>query len=222
MNPLLISAARQRLKNIRRVYPNSGPGAIELIAGDDSVGWLGEVTTGSLITGAALISRLGGGLGTGVNSSSPWLKFVHNGKVLFVASRPYSRQVSWSMLNSKDILTGARTLVIGEHTYKVRVLTGGNANPASVAGGEWDALMYAVSEGRPSEYVGLKAANYSDSALGVGTSSNPIRTICMETMANNAANGLNRGRVGVQWFGGLVKSDDGTLVYWRPVLELVE
>lgn len=221
MNPLMLSAARRRKLHLKKTYPNSGPGASELASGDETIGYFGEVAGSAFITGAQLASLIGSMPGTPINSGGGWLKFMRGGKPLFVAKLPYARSISWNDLNSKNILTGARTLVIGGKSYKIRVMTGGDKNPYTAAGGEWNDLMYAVSAGRPAGYAGLRAAEFSETALGIGSVANPMRTLCLETSASASANCMTRGRENTAWFGGLQKTDNGTLVYWRPVLEPV-
>lgn len=174
-----------------------------------------------LITGVALASLVGMTAGTSINSPVGFMKFARKGKELFVATRPLRSSISWNQLNAINVITGNKVVEINGVSYKVRLLTGGNGDPSSAAGGEWNELMYAVCSGRPASYVGPKLAELSETTLWIGDGSNIRSTLCQETQGGVPANCIRRGRDNTQYYAGLPKTDNGTTVYWRPVLERV-
>lgn len=107
----------------------------------------------NIITGNELISKLGITQGTQVTTGDiTWLKFMtEDGEELLVADRNIRRSISYDHLESvgvvKTLSSGydpsqqGKIIDIDGKQYKVRLLTGGNDNPAASAGGEWDRLI---------------------------------------------------------------------------------
>lgn len=176
-----------------------------------------------LVNGTTLATLSGlGSVGTSVNPSAGFLAFEQHGKEFFVARQPIRRSISWNQLNAVGAVDGTRVVTIDNKQYKVRLMTGGNGDPSSGAGGEWNEYMYAVSANRPANYDGPVLADYTLAQLGIGDGSNAISTLCKETHINSAANCVRRGRDNLTYYAAIPKNDAGTLVYWRPVLEAVE
>lgn len=198
-------------------YPLSGPGNTTLLAGNNDAGWFGEVPAASLITPAALSTAVGMTYGTAINSSYGWLKFVYGGKILFIAKRPIRYNLSWNNINALNLVYGAKTIVIGGRTYKVRLILGGNADPASNNGREWDRLIYPVTSERGGAW-----ANYSSSDLVYGSGDGRY-SWCQEKISGNTSNALCRGGASLTSFGSGNPASSANANYgWRPVLELVE
>lgn len=178
--------------------------------------FVGEVPTTDLINGTALASLVGLTAGTAQNTEEPWLKYDVDGKVLYIAKKPYRRAISKPSLVSADIVTGSRTVVINDKTYKVRLLTGsGDAS-------EWNTLLYPICTARPinvsiwANYTNADLGIYNSISNGVGQASH----VQEGSGGSNLTRGADGGATDIKrqftanntaqaWFG------------WRPVLELV-
>lgn len=204
MNTLLIAAAKVR--------EDAEPASHELQ-------YLG---TEALIGGNTLAVLAGLTSGTAINNAGGFLKFLRDGKIRYVATKPFRHSVSWNQLNAIGLVSGSKVVSIDGQSYRVRLLTGGNGNPSSAAGGEWDELIYAVCSGRPGSYTGPRLAELSVATLYIGEGSTIRSTICQETQNGVPGNCIRRGRDNTQYYAGLPKTDNGNTVLWRPVLEPVE
>jgi hypothetical protein len=194
-----------------------------LIAGDDQLGWYGEVEAADFITGSALAMAVGLSAGYPIgDDTTPWLGFNHQGRRLFVAKRGLRHSIDWNTLNSLGIVFGTTTVQIGEHTYKVRLITGGNTNPSTAAGGEWNDLLFRVSAEDP---LGLGAdlwADYTAADLGVGQDNPTVfkGTTCQEYHGSTSSVVI-RGFYDVNYYGSAQPTLSSSSYVWRPVLELV-
>lgn len=175
--------------------------------------------TEPLVNGTALANQSGITHGNATNSTAGFLKFARKGKLIYVASRPFRSSISWDYLNARNLIKGNRTVTIDGKVYVVRLLTGGNGDPSTGAGGEWNELMYAVCSDRPADYTGPVLANLHPNTLGIG---NGAMTMCQETWASNSERCVCRGQNNVADYSGYLKTFQSTTVYWRPVLEPVE
>src|SRR5690606_4437313 len=80
--------------------------------------FLGEVPASEFITGGALASAIGLTAGTAHNTNEPWLKFVLDGKTLYVAKKTFRRSITWNQIHARGAVFGTRTVVIQGNTYK--------------------------------------------------------------------------------------------------------
>lgn len=234
---------------------NSGPGPKTLIAGDTTLGYFGEVTDTQLFTPAQIASMSGFTLGTD-NATVPgpgsnlWLKFVWNGKFIFIAKMPFRTNISWADLYAAGLVYGTRDngkypqtpavhqyiqmpKVEGSRTWtlKPRLPTGYGTDPTpggTLTTGEWNQLFgRCVADANG----GLGAPNfasftYAQTGISPG---NTLDTIVQETLNSNVTTGFIRGEgttgVPVNAARAALKTDrasGGTNVHgWRPVLELV-
>ncbi len=199
MNSILLAAASQHIGKA----PDLAYGGVE-----------------ALITGSALAGLVGVSQGTVFSNNAGWMRFNVKGKPVYVSKQPLRRGVSWNQLNALGLVTGTKTVEIEGKRYKVRLLTGGNGNPSTGAGGEWDQFMYSVSLDRPVSYQGPRFAEFNATELAYGSGSVIYSTLCQES--TSAANCVRRGRDNVQYYAAIPKTDNGTTVMWRPVLELVD
>jgi hypothetical protein len=179
----------------------------------------GEVAGADLITASALATALGITGTVLVDPNPNWLKFIDNGKTFYIAKKPMRTAVLWETLDAIGAIKGTKTLNIGGNIYKVRVMTGGNADPASSGGGEYNAYFGRVTV----NYTGPAAdrwANYSNTDVyWNGGTANGELTLCQEKYSTNGP--LTRGYPG---FNGLWYQAPGSThggYGWRPVLELV-
>lgn len=196
------------------------PGNPELIAGDDQLGWYGEVPVTDLITGPDLATILGLTLGTSQNPNAPWLKFAYQGKILFIAKQTYRHSISMDAFLNAQIAAGNRTLTIKGRTYKIRLMTGTDGAGELAPGGEWNALMYRVAAGAqiPAED---KWANYTTSEMSYGSGGNGYITWCREVRVSAGSIYATRGNGSITAIHGYTKATATFQYGWRPVLELV-
>lgn len=192
--------------------------------------FLGEVSASELINGFDLAARIGLTVGTAQHDDEPWLKFIHQGKVLYIAKKPYRHNLSWDAIHAQGAVfgTGVSVVEINGATYRCRLLTGANEDPTTAAAGtnpagtedsEWNRLLYPVHVDDPE---GRAWAQYTDADLHTrSTHGNGAYSWCQETNATNAAQRVFRGSSGVLDFSFTSSSNSSTLYGWRPVLELI-
>ena len=171
----------QRLISTLRASGGGGGGMLEIGPGPTTgqydattdTGYYGEVSAAELITGAALASGIGLGAGTAM-ADAGWLKFYvgpnadcNRGSmayVLFVAKMPLRYGLSWDQINTAHPVNGSGAqITIGADSYKVRLLTGADADPSTYsataagtncaqnpgAGSEWNDLLYRIHVDAP-------------------------------------------------------------------------
>lgn len=206
-----------------RPLPTEIPGPALLAAGTTQLGWYGEVSDAALIAGSALATQLGLTAGVAINPNAGWLKFSHLGKILFVAKKTIRSTVSWNHLNAVNAIFGTRILEIGAHKYRIRLLKGGNADPASASGGEWNDLIYRVHANDPTN---TNWAAYTDAQLFVGQNGAGSFSWCQEADAQDPSKKTGRGMASLtHWMrdNPIENNVNGANAYqsWRPVLEYV-
>lgn len=211
--------AATRLMNaivISRDYANT-PGPTTFKAGGVMFGgYLGFTTATELISGTELASAIGLSAGTAQYSTDGWLKWMKAGKLMYVARKPQRHTISWDNINAVGAVFGTKTVVIQGKTYKVRLLTGGDASPASGAGGEWNEIIYGVHKDQEPNWD-----NYTDADIVV-TSGDGRYSWCQETSASNSSDRVHRGYSSVTDFRTAPSSTVDGRFGWRPVLELVQ
>ena len=121
-----------------------GPGPQELVAGNMTAGFFGQVSASELYSGERLSFELGVTEGTLQNSEAGWLKFARNGRILFVAMQTFMYGVSWDHLYSRGIVYGTddagkaprgtptnqlTTVEHGGNRFIVRLATVASADP---------------------------------------------------------------------------------------------
>ncbi len=197
--------------------PYDTPGPQTLKTGTLDFGYFGFVSAVELITGDALALDIGLSVGTAQFSDAGWFKWAYNQKILFVAKKTFRHSISWNQINAIGAVFGTKTVSIGGKTYKVRLLTGGNGQPASEGGGEWNMVMYGVHQNYlpPWDYC-------NDQDLQTHNShGNGSYSWCQETSSANPSNRVRRGNNGVSYFNTVTSSDTPPSTGWRPVLELL-
>jgi hypothetical protein len=102
----------------------------------------GEAT---LITATDLAAAIGLVDGTVLNDDSTWLKFVDAGKTFYIAKKTLMVNITHEQLDAVGAVYGSKTIVIGGLTYKVRLMTGLNADPGDAAGGEYSNYLMRVT-----------------------------------------------------------------------------
>lgn len=196
-----------------------------------------------LPTGTSLTQTLGIGNATPevlINNDSGWLKFVHNGKIKYIAKKPFMHTVSWDDIAKAEAVYGNRTVRIGSRLFRVSLLSGAEADPSSWttastasdnngAGSEWNELVYRVHNAIPTDgaapsqggkQIGLNWWNFTDADIVVGSGDGRI-IWCKETLAFNTASRVFRGQLSLSNFGSTTSSNNNTGLGWRPCLTLI-
>lgn len=196
-----------------------------------------------LPTGTSLAQTLGIGSATPevlINNDSGWLKFVHNGKIKYIAKKPFMHTVSWNDIAKAEAVYGNRTVRIGSRLFRVSLLSGAEADPSSWTtsstasdnkgvGSEWNELVYRVHNDVPTDgaatnqggkQVGLNWRNFTNADIVVGSGNGRV-TWCKETLAFNTANRVFRGLDSLSRFGNAASSATDPNYGWRPCLTLI-
>jgi hypothetical protein len=245
MNELLLSSGNQG----QMYFPNSGPGTKVLKAGDATIGWFGIVTGAELFQGWEVSTALSLSAGTVLNeTNNNWLKFVYQGKYLFIAEKVWRYNLTWNDL----YLAGGVYGVKGNGTYpmpsnatsqwkvmikpeagydvpwkmSIRTLQGATADP--FAPGDLNALKLATgNEYNDLLYRLINSAGlpnmgvfeqWAITALGAAPA---LNTLCKESSSANTLQTLTRSTNGTTAVGAkatVISTDTG----WRPVLELLD
>jgi uncharacterized repeat protein (TIGR02543 family) len=199
------------------------PGTLLNIPVGGGYTFLGEITTAQLFGSGQTILDHFNPTGTNFNTTTNYLKFENtDGTVLFVAKTPVKHTISWDAINGGNAtqnagnvnsgVYGAMQKTINGETYKIRLLTGGNANPASSAGGEWDHLLVALNT--------YNSSVYNDAYFGTG-SGNGRRSWTQEQHSSGSSARVHRGYDGVSSFRTNYSYNANSDHGWRPALELV-
>lgn len=213
-----------------------GPGPNILIGNDESTGFFGEVPADELITGDALASMIGLTGGTSQNSTTPWLKFFMDDKILFIPKTSLRHSISWDAINSVNAVYGDREIDLLGYRFKIRLLQGiGPGETVTYSNGfdlpathqsEWNRLFYPISEeSTNADYYKLSQtghnwATYSQAELNISTGDGR-RTWCQEAVSDEDTRRAVRGGNAVTQLNWTASSISSTSYGWRPVLELV-
>lgn len=177
--------------------------------------YLGYVPPGDFITAQGIVTTLALTQGA-VNNTEGWLKFKYESKILYIFKRHVAYGVPWNTLNSKGAVFGTTTVTINELVYKVRLIKGGNSDPSTGAGGEWNDLIMPLVYGEPKYFTDVDLGN--DPATNRGT-------ICQETILTNSNNCVARGNgssaTANYQTAGTPKTYNQVFSGYRPVLELI-
>ena len=230
-------------------YPDSGPGPKTLLAGDEQLGYFGDLTGEELFTAAEMFAAIPLSVGVDIAvPAKPWLKFFFKGKVLYIAKKPLKSNVSWNDIYAVGGVYGtndnglypAATPVNQYHpmtkvengrtwTLVPRLIRAVNSDPANsgsyaMAGydqSEWSQLFGRVVNAA-NDVTTEKWARFTNGEVG-GTS-NFFNTVAMETYGPNVTYGAIAGNGG-----GFITRLNQTKVTrkytyefgWRPVLDLI-
>ena len=201
---------------------------------------MGEISTDNLISGDDLANMVGVKAGVPQNSSVPWLKFVLENQLLYVAKRPFRHSIRWEYLyqlglvygtdGSGDYPIGSPTnqkviINIAGSPFLVRLMKGSNTDPTdqpdTISGdqnrnNEWDRLIPNIISG-PNSW-----AKYTKEDLGIGLAGKGDSSWCQETSSKNYGFRVIRGGAGTPYgFHTRDGVDSGNSRGWRPVLQLI-
>lgn len=106
MYELLASGGKKR----GALYPDSGPGSIELVKGDETFGYFGSLSAAEFFTAAELSLEADYSEGNVYITNPEWIKVMMDGKVLFIPSRPIRNNPSWNGLYNAGLVYGDGTI----------------------------------------------------------------------------------------------------------------
>lgn len=174
----------------------------------------GEVAQADFITFSDLATAVDITTGTVINNTAPWLKIVQNGTTYYWPKASIRSNLSRETLDAKNLVTGNTTVVIGGLTYKVRLITGRDADISTTIGREWLDWVTNLTNGN---WAGYSAAQL---VTGTGGATNGELVLTQErhTEATWAANGYPN-LLANGWYQNPNATNGG--YGWRPVLELV-
>ena len=188
-------------------------------------GYYGFVDSTNLITGDLLAKQLDFNVGINRSSDAGWLKFyvgpnavcnnTDHQRVIYVARTPLKYSVSWDDINNADLIFGNRNIDIGNNTYQVRLLTGGNERFGT--GSEWNELLYRVCIARLAD--GGKWDIYDD--MGLHSGLNGLASWAPEIDGSSTFRRVIRGYSDITTWNTAASSHTSSYFGWRPVLELV-
>lgn len=203
----------------------TGPGPQSLLVGDHRTGFYGETLVEDLINSVDLAAAINLTEGFAMYSAEPWLKFNQDGKTLFVSKKPMRRNVSWDAISAANAVYGGEsgsviTTAQGDQ-FRVRLLTGGNGDPSTAAGGEWNRLLYPVHIEDPNGTgwgIGYTNADLIlDQEHPYGRAS-----WTQETPAADVNDRVTRGNSGLtNYWVAAISSSTSDAFGWRPVLEFI-
>jgi len=199
------------------------PPGSTIIAGDELTGFYGEIVGSDFITYSSLSYQVGLSAGTlQHDAESAWLKFSLDGRVVYVAKKPIRHTITAREINDQHLTvenSSTSTVTVNDNVFKVTLLTGGDTNPASSPGGEWNRLMYPIHIDDPD---GLEwGINYTNGDLSIGEGDGRATwTSASET--DTYGDRIFRGHSSLTAFSS-VRTDYAVAVHgWRPVLRSVE
>lgn len=142
---------------IIQTFPDSGPGSKSLIAGDEEIGYFGEVSSTALITYLGLKTHLGFSAGS-VGPDVGWLKFIHKGVVKFLSKKACYWSVSWDALYAAGGVYGTNDLgkfpaAAAMNQYKPFVVPDGTKSCT---------LVPKLLSGAPNDPTGITAADVTN------------------------------------------------------------
>lgn len=191
-----------------------------LLSGDSQLGWFGLVPAADFINVIGLVSQLGSTDGINTNQTTPWMKFAHQGRVLYIPQKPIQYNNIWRDFYRLGLVYGSRRVVIQDREYIVRLIKGSDNDPFVSVGGEWNDLMYRVSDYNSGLSPEEKWANFTVVDLAIANNVYGQGNWCQETDASGY--GLVRGPNNVGAYSTHAKGGSRSNYRgWRPVLELV-
>lgn len=177
------------------------PGAQSVIAGTSERGFFGEVTTAQLISGEDLCEALGLTAGILQNSTDPWLKYVWDGVIMYVAKKTIRHTISWNDINAVGAVFGDAAVTIGGIDYAVGLLSSN----------QWNGLIYPV-------HVDFgQWAQYTDADLRVRSSAGD-GSYSWTSTPSDTYRVLRGGSSGVTYSAIDTPSTSGNYYGFRPVL----
>ena len=222
----------------------TGPGPTGLIYGDTEMGFFGEVPSSSFISGSALASAIGLTTGSLMNNTTVWLKFILDGKILFIPKLHIRYLVSWQAIYQAGAVYGDGTngtfpaganrlqnaaVTIGGEQFTVQLLKGTTseniADGSNIGFGydtpitydsEWNRLFYPLSKTAVASTPTPTWNLYTDSQLDIANR----YSWCREKNSADPTYRVSRGYLDVSYLNKNYVTFTSTTYGWRPCLIL--
>lgn len=211
--------------------PYTGPGPQTLQCGDMSRGFFGVVNTADIFTPAELCAMVGIG---GPNPLTLWVKFVRNGKILFMNLYPMTsgKNITWGTLYNLGVVYGMdgpgpatghgmppvnqkKIATKGEHSFLIRSLRG-NDNP------DYSAGPVDYSKG---EVATLLTAVMNQTQIGADGLGDYLKGTYMPVDYTPLTEFIGVNCMHIDGSGNLTAASSNctrtSAAFWRPVLELI-
>lgn len=193
--------------------------------GNEMLGYYGEFPSDYLISSGVLAEMLGLGGSKLIAGADqvPWLKFAYFGKLVHIAKRAVSMNMTWESLNAAGLVDGSRVIQLGNKRYKVRLIHGA----ANELGNEWNDLLYRVHYQDP---TGTFWERFTDEDMGLGWDAVTNKwfrngSINFTQELKDAATAVVRGGgqdgASLTVSGTVAKNSTSQYYGWRPVLEYI-
>lgn len=194
-------------------------------------GYYGRLTSADFITIPQLRSRVGMTQGTPLQESPEWLKFMIDGKILYVTTRLVQNGPTWKYYNDLGVANGEKVITIRGNDYRVRLLEGanpgrttppttGNADTVDTGLSEYSRLIPNVYSGANAPSMeGPRFDSIGAGSLDVGLGI-PNSTFCREHYGTDC---LLRGGGAALVTSSYLRGMDTANPYWawRPCLERI-
>jgi hypothetical protein len=214
-----------------------GPGGKVFLGGDMTAGYLGQVSTDDLWTGDELATACGITQGTSQFSTTGWLKFAIDGKIIYKSQKTFRHSISWDHIHSKGCVHGTKTLTKNGITYKVRLMGGWLNDPSSgydgvsCHGSEWNRLMLPIHVNAPNSWNYPNNVSATEKTVDWGINFTDADLQTHHNYGNgschwgretySSSNRVIRGYGGVSLSGNYSSSLTDSYYGWSPVLEII-
>ena len=170
------------------------PGPKELKAGDLSCGYFGKVESsefgaisgtntaadGKTLSASNLATAVGVTMGTAINETVPWHKFIFKGEIIYIAEKGIRENISFEAIASRGIVYGSKIITMNDKKFRVTLLKGIDADiynpnrgaPTRNTASEWDILLRGLSQNPETFNWGT---NLSEKDLDIVSSTNRAR-----------------------------------------------
>lgn len=222
-------------------FANSGPGPKSLQSGNKTIGFFGEVAPELFITGTQALDHIGLTAGTNRpnNATTPWLKILYRGKVLFMPRDTLKSAISWEQIYAAGAMYGVdgvgnfpygtptnqykpfKFMEGGrELTFIPRTIMGAATDPTTTAAiadidripNEWFEIMGGLTQGSLASYTMTQLGQTAFNTMSHTQTSAYSSTASSVSRGNNSTyNTLDQVRA----------KNYSTNRVWKPIFELV-
>lgn len=218
---------------------NSGPGPEVLTFGDKTDGFFGIVPNAEMISVLNLTDQVGLIQGSVIGLDTDWIKFIQDGIVKFVPTKPLRNRVSWNdiyaigaVYGTDDVgVTPAATPVVQNakavfnrdgksHFFKVRLPAVSTLEQTYIGAvpdeinAEWQRLMRHLASPAIEGVETWRAFTAEELAFNTG-----YAPVLSDSTTNGYTFGIGNGSA--LKFGHITKSGRSSTYYWRPLLEVI-
>jgi hypothetical protein len=215
----------------------TGPGQTDLIAGNMTNGFYGEVSAAQFFTSTELAAAMGiSSFGTMINDTTPWFKVSLDGRTYYTPKKALRCNMTWNVIDSAQYRTEAQNgrVTKNGNIYRVTMMTGIGSNwigadgedPAGCEGSQYNRIIYRLCALNPPREEPPVFGAYSLGDLGLLASDQGCAMMCQEQTGPShlQRNGGGENSGSFSWHS--LQKDLGNTATdnfrgWRPMLEFV-